>query len=254
MNKRIYGAIALSLGLSFSSCSDWLDINENPDAKPYVTPEQSLPVLVFYASQINYDHAEYGVYLSQALTTGGKSQTGSTAYKSGWEFLTMNRHPHWRRHFYDIGVNGNSLIEAAGKFKSPNFTLIARTIQLMSMQLTTDAFGDMPRSEAYTGKTPKYDTQESIYQWMLQEADALIADYDNPDIIDNPSNKSITKKRDRIYGGDLKKWKQFTIALKARILLRKLPNWDNNPNACDQIINTVNLALENWTEPDYNYD
>lgn len=44
---------------------------------------------------------------------------------------------------------------------------------------------------------------------------------------------------DRIYSGDLKKWRQFTYALKARILLRKLPNWDNNQAACEKIIAAV---------------
>lgn len=249
--KHICAAVGMMI--SFSACSDWLDINKNSDAPTSVPPEQILPVLTFYSSQINYDHAEYGVYLSQALTTGGKSQTGSYGYKSGWEFLTMNRHPQWRRHFYDIGVNVQELIKAAEKFDSPNFTLIGRTMRLMSTHLTTDAFGDMPLSKAYTGVSPAYDTQESIYEWMLQEADALIAAYDDPAITTYPGNKKITETMDRIYKGDLSKWKKFTIALKARILLRNLPNWNNNVANCDAIINTVNQALDGWEEPRYYY-
>lgn len=253
--KKITHIIGVSI-LTFllSGCHDWLDINLNPDASTVVTPEQSLPVIVFYASQINYDHAEYGMYLSQALTTGGKSQTGSYPYKQGWEFLTINRHPQWRRHFYDIGVNVNELIKAAEKVESPNFTLIARTIRLMSTQLTTDAFGPMPRSKAYTGTSPLYDSQEEIYAWMIQEANDLIAAYDDPAILYASTNKTITKKMDRIFEGDLKKWKQFTIGLKARILLRKLPNWENSVAVCEDIINTVNQAMDGWTEPQYKYD
>ena len=246
--------IGATIALTTSSCSDWVDINHQTDQPTIVTPEQALPVVLFYASQINYDHAEYGVYLSQALTTGGRAQKTGLDYKSGWEFLTMNRHPQWRRHFYDIGVNGNELIKAAEKIESPNFTLIARTVQLMSMQLTTDAFGDMPRSEAYMGTNPRYDSQESIYAWMLEEADKLIADYDNPEIVNAPGNKKITSKMDRVFHGDLQKWKHFTIALKARILLRKLPNWDNNQAACDAIIASVDAALAGWEEPLYRYD
>lgn len=255
MKKTIYIALALLLVIGVSSCEDLLYDNHNDDKAISVTPEQILPVIVFYSSQINYDHAEYGTYLSQALTTGGKSQTGSYAYKSGWEFLTMNRHPQWRRHFFDIGANVNELIKASEAVDSKNFILIARTIRLMSTQLTTDMFGDMPLTEAYKMNSPKYDSQESIYQWMLKEADDLIALYNDTSWTKSPKNIKITKTMDRIYGGDLNKWKHFTFALKARILLRKLPNWDNTQASCQQIIEAVDSAYSTgWEEPRYQYD
>lgn len=247
--------LALST-LTFSSCEDWFDINTSPDNPTTVTADQALPLLVFYASQICYDHAEYGMYLSQALTTGGRSQTGSFAYKSGWEFLTMNRHPQWRRHFYDIGVNANALIEAAEKIDSRNFILIARSIKLHSTLLTTDAFGDMPHSQVYKSNSPSYDKQEDIYNWMLQEADELIGLYNNPAWVNNPSNIIISKKMDRIFEGDLGKWRAFTKALKARIMLRKLPNWDNTVATSNSIIAAVDAALNDPSYADaiYQYD
>lgn len=254
MNKFKYITLVLLLAFLSSSCEDMLDNNIDPDKSSTATPEQMLPVLVFYASQINYDHAEYGTYLSNALTTGSRSQKNSYAYKGGWEFLTMNRHPQWRRHFFDIGANNNRLIEAAEAIKSYNFVLIGRTIRLMTTQLTTDMFGDMPREEAYTSNSPKYDTQESIYKWMLKEADALIAEYDNPSKTNAATNIVITEKMDRIFGGDLSKWRQLTCALKARILLRKLPNWDNTPATCKIIMDAVDEALKDWTPPRYNYN
>jgi hypothetical protein len=240
----------------FSSCQDWLDVNTSKDTPTSVPADQTLPLVVFYASQICYDHAEYGVYLSQALTTGGRSQTGAYAYKSGWEFLSMNRHPQWRRHFYDIGVNVNGMITAAEKINSKNFILIGRTILLQSTLLTTDVFGDMPLSQVYKSNSPSYDTQESIYKWMLKEADDLIALYNDPAWINNPTNKAITVRMDRIFGGNLGKWRAYTKALKARILLRNLPNWNNTPESCDKIIAAVDDALNDSAYADaiYKYD
>ncbi len=252
--KAKYIIFICALCIMISGCEDLLFDNKNPDKASKITPELGLPVLIFYSAQTNYDHAEYGIYLSQALTTGGRSQEGAYGYKSGWQLLTMNRHPQWRRHFYDIGANAEEVMKAAEESGAKNVILIARTIRLMSTQLTTDVFGDMPLTEAYKSNSPKYDTQESIYQWMLQEADELIGLYNNPQWRDAVSNVSITTKMDRIYSGDLNKWKQFTIALKARILLRKLPNWENTPAVCDLIINTVDAVLADWTEPTYTYD
>jgi len=253
--KKNYIIILPLLILIFVGCSDFLDVNKNPDKSVFVTPEQELPVIVFYAAQLNYDHAEYGNYLTQTFTTGGRSQTGVYAYKSGWEFLSMNRHPQWRRHYYDLGVNINEMIKGAEAEKSYNYILIGRTIRLMSTLFTTDAFGDMPLSQAYTSVAPKYDTQEQVYDWMIKEANDLLTLYDDPAWIQATTNKTITKKMDRIYSGDLSKWKLFTAGLKARILLRKLPNWDNTPTSCQAIIDAVNEALTaDWVEPNYNYD
>ena len=267
MNKIKTWALAALVGIAATGCDDTLMENVNPDAAHQNTCELGLPVLIFYASQVNYDHAEYGIYLSQCLTTTGRSQTGSYAYKSGWQFLTMNRHPQWRRHFFDIGKNTNDLLansEAAG---SPNYALIARTIRLMSTQLTTDMFGDMPRSEAYQSNSPHYDTQASIYNWMLnEEIPELLSMYEDPAITEASGNKTIDVTQDRIYAGDLQKWKGLVYALRARLLLRNIPNVNTSTAMCDQIIAAAQQAIDQWrkgdllygawfgNEPRYNFD
>ncbi len=264
MNKLKLIALSFLICVGATSCKDILDDNVNPDKAHQIDAQTGLPVVVFYAQQVNYDHSEYYIYLSQCLTTGAKSSIGSYSYKSEWEFLTMNRHPQWRRHFYDIGVNVKNLINNAGK--SRNYELIGRTIRLMSTQLTTDAFGDMPRSQAYGSNSPAYDTQASIYAWMLKEADDLIALYSDPAVTQSPDNLTITQKQDRIYGGDLNKWKGLVYAIKARILLRNIPNIDRSATMCQKIIDAADAAINQWrsgdllygawfgNEPRYNFD
>ncbi|HBO09101.1 MAG TPA: SusD/RagB family nutrient-binding outer membrane lipoprotein [Barnesiella sp.] len=255
MNK--YKVIILSLLISFmgASCEDWLYDNVNEDAAHEVLPQQVLPVVLFYSAQLQFDHAEYGAYLTQTLTTGGRNQTSSFAYKSGWgDFLTMNRHPQWRRHFYDIGVNAKEIIDEVHEAQAWNLELIGRTLRLMSTQMTTDLFGDMPRSEAYESNSPHYDTQESIYEWMNQEIEELIGMYEDPTYTEAATNIPIDQSIDRIFAGDLNKWKHYTYALKARLLLRKLPNWENNAATCQAIITAVNRALEGWEDVLYRFD
>lgn len=265
MNKIKSIALAALLGVTAVSCDDVLYENVNPDVAHRNTCSLGLPVLVFYSSQVNYDHAEYNIYLSQCLTTMGKSQTGTYAYKSGWQFLMMNRHPQWRRHFYDIGVNGKELIANAESMGSLNYEYIARVIRLMSTQLTTDAFGDMPRSQAYESNSPKYDTQASIYDWMLKEADELTGTfYDQA--VNCETNQKIDVSQDRVYSGDLNKWKGLAYAIKARLLLRNIPNIDRSSATCQKIIEAAQKAIDTWrsgdlfygawfgNEPRYNFD
>ena len=237
----------------FTSCENFLDINKSKDSAISTSVDQVLPVATFYASQICYDHAEYGVYMCQALTTGGKSQTGSYPYSQGWEFLGVNRHPMWRRHFYDLGANIQKMNEIAEEKGNYNAILIGRTVMLMSTMLTTDAFGDMPRSQVYQSNSPRYDTQAEVYEWMFQEVDELLKLYQDPTWTNAPTNLLINQKMDRIYAGDLSKWEAFCKGLKARLWLRKLPNWDNTPAVCQEIVRLVDDALATWEEPQYHY-
>ena len=162
----------------------------------------------------------------------------------------MNRHPMWRRHFYDIGKNTVNLVNNSKAINSPNYELIGRTIMLMSTQLTTDAFGDIPRSEAYQSIAPTYDTQASIYAWMMQECEDLIKMYEDPAIVNNPDNQPLTAKEDRVYGGDLEKWKGLVLAVKARLLLRNIPNVDRSPAMCQKIIAAADAAINQWRKGD----
>ena len=274
MNKIKTISLSLLLGLSFASCEDILNDNVNLDRAHDNTVDKAMPVITFYASQSVYDHAEYNVYLSQCLTTTGKSQTGSYPYKQGWEFLNVNRHPQWRRHFYDLGKNIRSVCNLSG---TTNTDLIARAIMLMSTQLTTDTFGEMPMlpecymegtgkyGDAHMATTPHYEDQVDVYNWMFREADALIKAFEDPNR-DTRYDTPIDPKMDRIYNGDLNKWKGFVYAMKARLLLRNIPNVDASAAMCNQIIETSQKAIDAWrsgdlmygawfgNEPRYNYD
>ncbi len=258
--KKIFNiALAATLLLGFSSCEDWMDVNTSPDAPVTVTCDVVLPSVLFYATQQVYDAAEYGVYLSQCLTTTGKSPSSSYAYKVGWGgFLEMNRHPQWRRCYYDIGVNVTYMIDDALEQNMRNYVLIGRTIKLNSLLLTTDLFGDMPLYESYgyaldpqdRTATPRYNTQEEVYAYIEREFKDLLALYEDPEWINCPTNGIITVKSDRMFGGDLTMWRALTKALYARFLTRNIPNVDTSAEMCNRIIAAIDAALndEGWAK------
>jgi hypothetical protein len=92
---------------------------------------------------------------------------------------------------------------------------IAKISQAYLFTTLSDMFGDIPYSEAglMAVSTPTYDTQESIYK------DAF-------SLIDNALTKLSTTKTvplkndDRVYGGDVDKWKKFANSLKLRLAIR----------------------------------
>ena len=94
----------------------------------------------------------------------------------------------------------NELAEENG---NRNAILIGRTVMLMSTMLTTDAFGDMPRSQVYQSTSPKYDTQAEVYDWMFQEVDELLKLYKDPEWVKCPTNLLISDKMCRCADADI---------------------------------------------------
>jgi hypothetical protein len=251
MMKRVKYVFLWLVLLTGISCDDFLGDNRDPDGVDQVPVNEIMPVVLFYTALQNYDHSEYGTYLAQALTTGGRSQTGAHAYRSGWEFLGMNRHPQWRRHFYDVGTNAKELLRFAQEENSINYVALTRLLRLLSVQQTTDAFGDMPLTEAYQSASPGYDSQESIYQWMKQEVNDLIALFNSPEVTQE-TNRPMGRNVDRVFAGDMFRWKQVLLAVRARILLRDLPNL--NPGNAGSVLAAAEEALSDWADPRYKFD
>lgn len=92
----------------------------------------------------------------------------------------------------------------------------AHIMRALIFHRLTDIYGDVPYSEAGLGfyeliYTPKYDTQESIYDDMLSELEAAANGFD-------PNADQLTG--DLIFNGDFAKWKKFANSLMLRLAMR----------------------------------
>lgn len=92
---------------------------------------------------------------------------------------------------------------------------MAKTMLALNYGVFTDAFGDIPCSEAGISTQPKVDSQESVYTEIFRLLDDAIADFDKA----AAAGASFAGKQDILFGGDVSKWKAFAYALKARYKL-----------------------------------
>jgi hypothetical protein len=93
---------------------------------------------------------------------------------------------------------------------------VALILKSWLFSLATDAYGDIPYSEAIKAKTsgvylPKYDTQEAIYN-------GLLADLKKANEILGTSNETIAG--DILYNGSVIKWRRLANSLRLRLLMR----------------------------------
>ena len=77
--------------------------------------------------------------------------------------------------YYKWINNAKEMMRLTGKLpeasKQPNYDAISLTLQCWLYQILTDAFGDIPMSEACSADkgilAPKFDTQQQVYQQII---------------------------------------------------------------------------------------
>ncbi len=115
-----------------------------------------------------------------------------------------------------INLNTDPETAVRAAFSGPNQNQIAvsRILKAFAFHNLTDIWGDIPYSQTLLGSenvTPLYDSQEQIYEGILQELDEAYAQIDE-------SAGDI--EGDLIYDGDMVQWKLFAQSLRLRLGMR----------------------------------
>jgi hypothetical protein len=101
---------------------------------------------------------------------------------------------------------------------------LARIIHAYQTAEISDLWGDMPYSEAFTARLPegernlfpKYDSQESIYDLVLQQLKDASDALRGSELVIHPS----LTVQDVFLGGDLDRWQRFANSLRLRLAMR----------------------------------
>lgn len=224
MKKRIlsilhYVLLALPVGTvvaGFSSCSDNYMENLNTDK----TKASKLDPNSQLTTALLQTYGDFGL-----MDTYRSYITGFTQhFAGGWNVSNYAGSVHadneqmsrlWSQ-YYSVAIkNLVDAIEASAE--SPNLNAALRVHKVYLMSVLTDTYGDIPCKEAGLGfisgvSTPKYDTQEEIYNYFFTELDACV--------------RQLGTGTDRITGdvtsmsGDVNRWKKYANSLRLRYAIR----------------------------------
>ncbi len=136
----------------------------------------------------------------------------------------------WVQFYRNVIRNTKDVIENTSKVPTrSNLYNMARIWQAYSFMVVTDAYGDVPYSEAGKGFIegavfPKYDTQESIYTDIIKELTEASAAL---------SATGTIEVSDIMYGGDINRWKRlgYSLLLRAGMRLTEV-----NPARAQQVV------------------
>ena len=199
------------------ACTDnFEEINTNPNAPVEVEPNLLLRQVIYdYGEQMSYEGFVAGNLLGQYMTAIDFNLFDRHALKEP----QLGGNP-WPIYYTNLRDVENILAITESKPSLVVYRGPALILKAYMAAALTDAFGDVPYSEALKGKEgitqPKFDQQEDIYLAEggildnLEEGVALIESYEG----------NIPLDGDILFDGDLNKWVLFANSLRIKYLMR----------------------------------
>ena len=214
--KRIALVIFPAVLLLSSGCKKFLNVNQDPNNLDASLPTQLLPTVeASIGVALGDDYFPFGNMWAQYFT----QSTVASQYKATDEYLQQNSDFNyaWMHLYQNALINAQLVItNSAGNSSYVQYLAIGYALKAYALQLTTDAFGDIPNAEAVQGtanKNPTYDKQQIVYDSifsLLEKGKALMSNAD-------PNNPGAT---DLIFQGDMDRWIAFANTLELRAYLR----------------------------------
>jgi hypothetical protein len=207
--------VLLAIGtVGLGGCKKFIDVNENPNNPVTASPNLLLPTVEAGLSQlVGNNYQIYGNIWAEYWT----QSPSSSQYRSLEQYNVTNTafdRP-WDITYRNVLQNAQTIINST----APNNELtrgIAYILKAYSVQLTTDAYGDIPLTEALNASqfgSPHYDAQALVYDSIFHYIDLGIASL-------NVTTATSPGQQDMIFGGDKAKWTAFANTLKLRAYLR----------------------------------
>lgn len=206
--------ILLFAGVLSSSCKRYFDdVNLNPNDPAVVTPDVLLPVI---ETRLSYSYwGDFSRFLSiYTQHIDGVSRQFAVVQDYGIRGADVNNM--WSNIYSGVLTDINKLKEIAVTEELNHYEAVALTLEAYSLMILTDAFGDMPYTEAFAGVenlAPNFDSQESIYTKIQELLDQAEAKFSEAPTGRTPASDDI------IYGGDVIAWGKFVNMIRARAYL-----------------------------------
>ena len=210
--------------VAFTSCQEWLDVNNNIDAPDYVESHLYLSGIIQQFQGIYWD-ATYATNEYTRMMNGNSNYTGHlnpTASDTGGE--------KWRMTYWNQGMNLENMINQAVEAEQWTLAGIGYAIKAFSWDALTKYHGDVILTQAFEpGRTSfDYDYQDVVYAKVAEWYDTAI---EYLTMEDNTYYGTKLTGNDWIYFGDKAKWVKFCYSGK----IRQLSSLANKSNFVTEI-------------------
>jgi len=219
MRKSIIYAVLTTVLFSTSCSEKYLDeVNTNPNA---AGANNLNPNYLLTDGQLTFANAGYGALLYPAPSIQALASTFNY-YGNGDKYVNAGGFTGYQSLIFSQGYTALSRLQQAivvantqDATRYTNVIAISNIMKVMIFQRITDAYGDIPYSQALQAaqgiNTPQYDKQQDIYPAMLTQLETAI---------NSLSTTGPTASGDLLYAGNVAQWRKLGYSLMVRVAMR----------------------------------
>lgn len=216
-----YLMIGITSLVAFSSCDDYLDVNEDPNNP---SSEIVKPEIVLASTQV-YTYSPLARQMNQLgnlMMNNWARDVGASNSSYYFNEQTYNVTSEFYSNIWEtlyIRTSNYTFIQNTTDPGYDNYKAIAKIMKSFYFQYLVDLYGNIPYSEAHKrgdNLTPAYDNAIDVYRDLIVQLDQAI------DLIENaPAGSLKPGANDVMLQGDMDMWIKFANSTKLRILLRE---------------------------------
>ena len=243
-SKLIISISVIILLFASVSCSDWLDVNHDPNALETIPDAKVLLPAAEVGIANNLMGWDFGFGGGVWVQYWTQNYTASQ-FKTLCEYLPQEFNTAYQSLMREPMTDLKRIKTMTANDENKGYYFVAEALSIFTWQIISDVWGDMPYSEALRGEegllNPKQDKGQDIYADLMKRIDALLA-------LDL-SNSHIDATSDYIYKGNLTAWRQFANSLKLKLMIRLSETPQYNNAAALSFIESSNLLTSSAKIP-----
>ena len=216
--KTLSAAVLVGVVSVSASCTDFLNVNTNPNGPQSVSANLYLPPMLHWmVTSPQFDGRFVGHYAQEWISTSTLFSPAQSWGRMGYDPASDNGGQQWRDVYWSLGQNLIDMNAKATAEQRWDLLGVGLILKAWGWQVLTDLHGEIIIKEALDVSRTSfdYDTQEYAYQEVQRLLDSAIVLLRRTD---GAVDASYLAKGDHIYNGNRLEWLKLAWGLKALML------------------------------------
>jgi hypothetical protein len=198
-----------------AGCSDFLDVNDNPNAPEHAAYDLTLPAVItgFGHSVLTGAATLWGAEWTQQFSYNGETRSYSEIHR--YEVTSINTEWPWAAAFSTVMKEARNIMREAEEQEAWAAYGIAKFLFAWSYSYVTDMWGPVPYRQAFDTsiRDPEYDDQQTVYAGVHELLEEAIADMQR-------QSAKVPGANDLLFGGNMTRWVKLARTVQAQLHLR----------------------------------
>ena len=241
--KKTATTLLISILVLSAGCSEFLDVNTNPNGPQSVSANLYLPPMLHWmVTSPQFDGRFVGHYTQEWYSTSTAGTPGPTWGKMGYDAGSDNGAQQWRDVYWSLGQNLIDMNTKAQAEQRWDLLGVGMLLKAWGWQVLTDLHGEIIVKEAIDQSRTRfdYDTQDYAYQEVQRLLDSAIVLLKRTD---GAVDRTYLALGDKIYNGERTQWLKLAYGMLA-LNLNHYSNKTSSYNAA-RVIRLVDSSFAN---------